>query len=609
MPERIIEKKLKNNYYYYYRISYRVKLDSSTAEGKAKGSGKSKVTHDDMYLGTAKNILEKVQGDVKEPIFIFEHGIEAALLTIARQIGLPKILDDVLPKKRIANIPLSTYILMAVINRICDVRSKKAMHVWLKNSSFRLQMHISPKDITSQNFWKAFDAILPQKGVYRKQEEIHKKISEDENRRTKRARKLTIEEIGSVLDDKMLTQIEDRLLENIISLYKVRSALLYYDTTNFFNYYWYSISELSKRGKNKRNRNDKRQVGLALCVLWPYGIPLFSFPYAGNIHDATVFRNVIDKIVARFEKFKAQLIKGHEHIIFVCDKGNNSKNNITLFDKEQKDNYLIIGSLTPYQHQDLCRIKRRDLDKTHKNFSYTTRTKSCYGKERKVVIAFNEKLYREQRKTFRDNYNDAIIEIEEEVKKYNNGLKKKRRGKRLTVKELSKKIDKIPGKFRVSGCFKTTLKKEKKQVIIQRRLMISHIKTIYHRMGKLLFFAKDETLEAPDIIDYYRAKYLVEDVFKALNNQKLSPYSPIWHWTDSKIRIHAFICILAVTLIRLLEIKAQEVDIDISTRLILDELRSIKLCIMGKTIQSPQRTLNQLSPTQQTLAEAFNITP
>ncbi len=65
-----------------------------------------------------------------------------------------------------------------------------------------------------------------------------------------------------------------------------------------------------------------------------------------------------------------------------------------------------------------------------------------------------------------------------EVKKYNNGLKKKRRGKRLTVKELSKKIDKIPGKFRVSGCFKTTLKKKK--VIIQRRLMISHIKTIYH---------------------------------------------------------------------------------------------------------------------------------
>jgi transposase len=226
-----------------------------------------------------------------------------------------------------------------------------------------------------------------------------------------------------------------------------------------------------------------------------------------------------------------------------------------------------------------------------------------------VVIAFNAKLYQEQRKTFRDNYKDAVIEIEEEIKKYNSGLAKKRRGKRLTLEELSQKVNKISAKFRLTGCFKIELIKKGRHVHIQRKLMIGHIKNIYHRMGKLLFFAKDETLKATEIIDYYRAKYLVEDVFKALNNQKISPYSPTWHWTDSKIRIHTFVCILAVTLIRLLEIKAQEMGVDISTRLILDELRSIKLCIMGKSIQSPQRLLNQLSPTQQTLAGAFYITP
>jgi transposase len=609
MAERIIEKKLKNNYYYYYRVSYRVKVDTTQVKEKTKGSGKSRVVNDDIYLGTAKTILEKVKGESKEPIFVFEHGIESALLTIAEEIGLVTILNELLPKKTIAGIPLSTYILMAVINRICDVRSKRAMHVWLKNSSFRLRMHITAQAITSQKFWNAFDIIIPQKEVYKKQKELLENLAQNETRRTKKDRKLKMEEIESLLDDTVLTQIEDRLLEAIIERFKVRSALLYYDTTNFFNYHWHSISELSKRGRNKKNRNDKRQVGLALCVLWPYGIPLFSFPYAGNIHDAKVFKHVADKIIERFKKFQTRLKQLNERVIFICDKGNNSKENISLFDEEIRDDFLVIGALTPYQHQDLCRIKHKELEKTHKDFIYTTRKKICYGKERKVVIAFNEKLYREHRKTFRENYKDALIEIEEAIKKYNQTEKKKKGGKKCTIEALSRKINKIPAKFNVSGCFTVTLKKENGHVCMQKKLTITHIKNIYHRMGKLLFFAaKDNGMEGSEIIDYYRAKYIVEDVFKTLNHQRISPYSPMWHWTDSKIRIHSFVCVLAVTLIRLLEMKAKEVGIDISTRLMLDELRAIKLCIIGKSIDSPQKRLNQLSHTQQALKEAFSIT-
>lgn len=609
MSERIIEQKRREHYYYYYRVSFREKIKSGQ-QGKVRGTGKSKVVTDDTYLGKAKDIYEKVKGRKEEPVYVFEHGLESALVNIAGRIGLLDILDELLPSKKISGVSISKYIFTGIVNRICDVKSKMAMHLWLRNSSFKLMMRLPLKSINSQTFWKAFDEIIPQREVYVKQQAVRGKISKDEDRKTRKERKFTIEEIESLLDDDAILRIEEKLYFNIIENFKLKSHVFYYDTTNFFNYYWKSVSELSKRGNNKKKRNDKRQVGVASCVVSPYGIPIFSMPYGGNVHDAKVFKHVIGKIENRFLKFEKQLNPENRKLVFVCDKGNNSKGNIGVFDQEHGKIAVVVGALSPYAHQDLCEIQLADLDREHLDFSYTTVKKECYGKERAVVVAYDDALYTEQLNTFDNDMRDAVIEIEEEVRKYNEKQKRKNKGgKKVIWKDFKKRMDGIPAKYKVKGCLGINLTKAGKTAKLTVDKKDGEIKKKKNRMGKLFFFANDENLKATEIIDYYRGKYIVEDIFKALNDKKISPFSPVWHWTDSKVRIHSFICVLAVTLVRLLEIEAKKGGVDLSAKLLLEELRAVKLCIMGNNVNSPKKQLNVLSPTQEALVRQFDIIP
>jgi len=50
----------------------------------------------------------------------------------------------------------------------------------------------------------------------------------------------------------------------------------------------------------------------------------------------------------------------------------------------------------------------------------------------------------------------------------------------------------------------------------------------------------------------YRSAWHVESAFKQMKNPKHLTVRPIFHWTDEKIRIHIFICVLAYRLCTLL---------------------------------------------------------
>jgi hypothetical protein len=56
---KIVERQRGRKRYYYYSRSYRVKVDSD-AQGKTKGTGKSRVVNEQVYLGTAETVLKKL---------------------------------------------------------------------------------------------------------------------------------------------------------------------------------------------------------------------------------------------------------------------------------------------------------------------------------------------------------------------------------------------------------------------------------------------------------------------------------------------------------------------------------------------------------------------
>ncbi|SFM73611.1 hypothetical protein [Thermodesulforhabdus norvegica] len=78
----------------YYSRSYRVKVDPN-ATGKTRGSGKSKVVTQQVYLGTAEDILKLIEEARKhqEPkkVSSRQFGLPMALFEVAERIGLRDI--------------------------------------------------------------------------------------------------------------------------------------------------------------------------------------------------------------------------------------------------------------------------------------------------------------------------------------------------------------------------------------------------------------------------------------------------------------------------------------------------------------------------------------
>jgi len=61
MEGKIVQVKKGDKVYCYYKRSYRVKVDTA-GKGKTKGTGKSKVIFETIYLGTLEAVVKKLTG-------------------------------------------------------------------------------------------------------------------------------------------------------------------------------------------------------------------------------------------------------------------------------------------------------------------------------------------------------------------------------------------------------------------------------------------------------------------------------------------------------------------------------------------------------------------
>ena len=92
-------------------------------------------------------------------------------------------------------------------------------------------------------------------------------------------------------------------------------------------------------------------------------------------------------------------------------------------------------------------------------------------------------------------------------------------------------------------------------------------------------------------------------------------FCPAFHWTDQKLRVHAFYCVLALTLSSLLQRKAAQAGIKLSIPLLFEELTQITEII---NLYSPgndsglgrlraEYVLSERSPLQEKLCNIFDL--
>ena len=517
----IIKKKSKYSTYYVIAESARV-------------DGKPRIVKQ-WYLGTIEKIIAMAEGgsDKQAPrqIDCVSEGAIAVLFKIAEELGIRNIVDNYCPKRR-QGMSVGDYILIAALNRALAATSKSKIAEWIDSTALHLYMPLQKEKLESQNFWDHFDK----------------------------------------LDQEMLDKIGDDIARKAIELENIPLDTIVYDTTNYYNYLdVLTPSELSRITKSKAGRNSLRHIGLALAVDRDYGIPLFSRLYPANEHDAKVMKKLIDDI---FEQINGAM-SDKKGITLVFDKGNNSEELILKLDESR---HHFVGSRSPYHHKDLCRVSLEQYREVGiKNGEtmpvYETR-EEIYGTMRRIVVSFNEATFQRQLHRMEQNLEKA----KEELSSFKR--KAKDADGRSTMESIKRQAEDITERYHVTGLLDIDILEEDNRFKVSARKNFPAIEEAKTRFGKQILFTDRESLTAGEVIDIYLDRYIVEDAFRITKSDRWVKMDPVFHWTDSKIRVHALTCMIALLLVRIAHKRARAQGFTHGAERLLELLSSINTAIL-----------------------------
>lgn len=548
--------------YYYYHESYRQKI-SPEARGKAKGSGQSRVINISHYLGTAKDIYKKYK-NFDEPVSVAHRnfGVIAAAYQTAREIGLIDILKKHIPGNRFGD-DNWLYFLFPILNRLDHATSKNQMSIWLSKTILPALLNFDIKNFNSKKFWYVTDDVISEKEVKQADDDLFKGV-----------------------DVEVFNKIEEELFQNIAKQFKLSDNVFFYDTTNFYTYIEEPArSRLAKTGHNKDSKHHLKQVGLLMAVESNFGIPFLHKIYRGNSHDTKTFYEVVAELILRLK----QICKTDSDIILVLDKGNNSKDNFA----QLAGNVSWIGSLTPSHHEELIDIELTDYTKKLGDTKYFRTSKKVMGHECVIIVTFNEKLKRKQEYTFQRNTKKVKEKVIEKWNRY------KRKPKKVVPKGiLSILKDCTYGKYITPQINDGEIKFNYKDNETTKRKKY---------FGKNIIFSNLSNAKSENIITTYRDKNKIEDDNKLLKDKDIICFNPIRHWTDSKIRAYAFCCVMSMTLLKIMQLKADLNGYKMSARVLMEELRDLKEIIMIYSHKRAKRLISHQSTVQSALWDIFKM--
>ena len=377
------------------------------------------------------------------------------------------------------------------------------------------------------------------------------------------------------LDADKLVSIENDLFKRLVDEFNVDINCLLYDGTNFYTYInTNTSSELAQRGHNKQKRTDLRQVSLGLLTTCDFHVPLLHMVYGGNIADSTQFGSVIEELVKRYRLLREFC----PHVTLVFDKGNNSEENFEAFSRTQMH---FVGSLKLCQCGELLDVplaKYRQLKVPGLESVQAYRVRrTVFGQERTVLLTYNENLLAGQLQGLGRNINKSRKELHVlqcRLRRWANGSITK--GRRPTVESAQQKIDSILRREHMKEIFEVVVEQAQQAVIVRYHLKQSGLSKLTERLlGKTALFTDNDDWSDEQIILAYRGQYQIEHAFREMKNPYCLGWSPMLHWTDQKIRVHAFYCVAALTLVSLLRRVLAAININLSAEQLIRQLQGI----------------------------------
>ena len=129
--------------------------------------------------------------------------------------------------------------------------------------------------------------------------------------------------------------------------------------------------------------------------------------------------------------------------------------------------------------------------------------------------------------------------------------------------------------------------------------------------GKRVIFTDRTEWSIGDIVAGYRSQSDAEADFRQMKDRRVVSFSPMFHWTDQKIRVHVFYCVLALMVARLLCRETERAELPMSVRTLLSSLAGIEetlLLYQGERGRPrARRMLTEMDDVQARLYNLFGL--
>lgn len=482
------------------------------------------------HLGRVDEILRRHQrSEVPVKISSVSAGAVTALFSLAQELDVTGQINRALSGggevQVRAGLTVGESLLTAMIARACAPRSKRAFADWAATTHLPELMKFAAADLTSQHFWDQMNVMPLEK----------------------------------------LAEIEHALVREVVRIEQLQLQVLAYDTTNFYTHIASTNqrAELPQRGHNKQGRHDLRQMGLALVVDQLTQLPLAHVLYEGARSDMKTFASFLKPV----RKHLLELTGQPDQLTLVFDAGSSSRQNL-----EGMEHYVT--AVRPSSHLALLEQAAGELSDVQLASGAKARawrtTRVIAGKRREVVVVFSSKLHAGQLRGLHQTLSKSWREFEEMGS-----------FARTNAETAKRKLEKLRKRQYLRSLFCYRIDQDRSGPI---RVSVWSNLLEYQRLDQRYFglrvlITDHAQWSTAQIIQAYRGQSKVEAAFRDLKDPRMLATRPQFHWTDHKLHVHAFICVMAYLLITLLHRRAkQKVAFDGSPRRLLAELAALRCC-------------------------------
>ena len=435
-------------------------------------------------------------------------------LAVLRQLGLPQLLDELLPQGR-EEISWSVMAQILVLGRLVDASSelRLAEHTY-EGSALAELLGVPAEKVNEDRLYRTLDRLLPHK-----------------------------------------TALEKHLQQRLGELFALDYDLLLYDVTSTYFEGEAAANPQAQRGYSRDHRPDCKQVNIAMVVSRS-GLPLGYEVFAGNRSDVTTVEEIVEAMEKKY---------GQANRIWVMDRGMVSADNVEFLQKGGRR--YILG--TPKSM--LRKFEQQLLDETWKEVHTGLEVKLCQAPEGQEVFI----LCRSAQRRLKEQAIHTRFEqrIEQKLEQMAASCRQRKQDPLLLAQRLGKMLGR---NSRASGLFRVHIQTDSRGGAHLDWSKRDDWRD-WARLSEGCYLLRSNVTDwsGEELWRAYMQLTEAEAAFRIHKSDLL--LRPVWHHLQHRVHAHILICFLTYVLWKTLGQWCHSAGLGDEPRKIFAELEQISL--------------------------------